>query len=598
MTITGAVETVTPRGLAGWCHDDQSDVPVSLSVWCDDLRLANIRADRPHSKGRIGFRFRLSPKLLNYLPKGSRISVRVNETMELPASDDNILTLSFATGTSLEAIKRRLSGGEIISAKKGGLIRPIGSRPEWQNQVLTDYQHATKIFEEKFGRPLWLGYGTLLGCIRDQDFIPHDDDFDVCFLSRGSTVEEAANEYYDIFQTLVATGDIVRESMPGHFHWKLSRTCAIDVFMIWHDEDGHFGYNFGGHRDGLSFEPIKRHQFKGFDVWIPSNHETFLEFAYGPGWRVPDPGFQWRVSSDARAKLLRLKSLARPTDTLDSRKLDRKSALKAMTSGNSAPEQQDKTELEYWEQYYAHQTSKRIIPSQFAAFVAGETPDKHQVIDVGCGTGRDALFFAQCGHRVIGVDAAASAIKICQQHASVLQTNEASFVCGMIDQTLFDTIRKQINRDLPLLIYARFFLHAIDEKKQSEFFRFCADLCAQGGRIAVEFRTMRDAEQPKVTESHYRRFIDPLHVLSEARDRGLNMTYFVEGFGYAKYRDDDAHVARCLFERTGPRAALEVATTPRGPGSEWRQQRLAQRAERLERRKRREALRNREGVGT
>ncbi|WP_272816006.1 MULTISPECIES: hypothetical protein [unclassified Shinella] len=67
--------------------------------------------------------------------------------------------------------------------------------------------------------------------------------------------------------------------------------------------------------------------------------------------------------------------------------------------------------------------------------------------------------------------------------------------------------------------------------------------------LAIEFRTDRDAQQTKVTDSHYRRFIPPLDFLSRAAKFGFSPAYFTEGFGYAKYRNDDAHIARVLMRR-------------------------------------------------
>lgn len=67
--------------------------------------------------------------------------------------------------------------------------------------------------------------------------------------------------------------------------------------------------------------------------------------------------------------------------------------------------------------------------------------------------------------------------------------------------------------------------------------------------MAAEFRTIRDAQQAKVTAEHYRRFVNPLVFMANANTAGFATDYFVEGFGYAKYKDDDAHVARCLMRK-------------------------------------------------
>ena len=70
--------------------------------------------------------------------------------------------------------------------------------------------------------------------------------------------------------------------------------------------------------------------------------------------------------------------------------------------------------------------------------------------------------------------------------------------------------------------------------------------------MALEFRTLLDEGRSKVTPSHYRRYVDSSRfVQSVLRDAGLHLQYWVEGTGYAKYRDDDAYICRVLFSRPG-----------------------------------------------
>jgi hypothetical protein len=98
------------------------------------------------------------------------------------------------------------------------------------------------------------------------------------------------------------------------------------------------------------------------------------------------------------------------------------------------------------------------------------------------------------------------------------------------------------------LIYARFFIHAITEQEERKFLLFARSHLGQG-TLAVEFRTMRDEALHKVTEGHYRRFVDPVAFAGRARDVGLDVVYLVEGFWMAKYKKDDAFVARVLLRR-------------------------------------------------
>ncbi|WP_230532183.1 hypothetical protein [Microvirga roseola] len=103
----------------------------------------------------------------------------------------------------------------------------------------------------------------------------------------------------------------------------------------------------------------------------------------------------------------------------------------------------------------------------------------------------------------------------------------------------------QINR----VIYSRFFLHAINALDEHNFFNLCNGLLPDTGIIAVEFRTTRDEQLLKATPDHYRRYINPLELAARAQLHGFGVDYFVEGFGYAKFRADDAYVARMIFSR-------------------------------------------------
>jgi SAM-dependent methyltransferase len=197
----------------------------------------------------------------------------------------------------------------------------------------------------------------------------------------------------------------------------------------------------------------------------------------------------------------------------------------------------------YWESYYSSQPVAPPVPSQFAAFIAGESGDKRHIVDIGCGNGRDTFFFSRVGLRVIGVDGSSAAIKICQAAA---QNDNPTFLCSPIENPeLADKIERVKSGNA--VVYARFFLHAVSETAQLAFLNLALRLCKPQGFVAVEFRTRRDEAQQKITKTHYRRFIDPIGFLNQASEVGLRPQYFVEGFGYAKFRADDAHVARCIL---------------------------------------------------
>jgi SAM-dependent methyltransferase len=201
----------------------------------------------------------------------------------------------------------------------------------------------------------------------------------------------------------------------------------------------------------------------------------------------------------------------------------------------------------YWDEFYRRQQpTLRRVPSQFATFVAGELDSRHCVVEFGCGNGRDALFFAEHGHDVIGIDGSPRAIAHCQAAAEAVGT-PAVFVEGSVSDP--DLPSRLPNRRAPSIVYARFFLHAITSAEEQAFLACAAGVTRPGDLMAVEYRTVRDQGQVKVTDAHFRRFLSPHQFHLDAAEYGFHVTYSVEGFGYAKYREEDAYVARALLRR-------------------------------------------------
>ena len=217
------------------------------------------------------------------------------------------------------------------------------------------------------------------------------------------------------------------------------------------------------------------------------------------------------------------------------------------------PSQQDAIHLAereiYWNEYYKS-VAKKSAPSQFAAFIANELSDYSLIVDVGCGNGRDTLFFAQLGFKTIGIDGSASAIAHCKKQLSPdadPQGGEFFIRRNVLDLPTDTPLLERISQ-AKKIIYSRFFLHAIDEIEEQAFFDFAYTSCKKGDAIAVEFRTALDAGRNKVTGQHYRRYIDAKSLVAAASAQpGINLSYLTEGTGYAKYKTDDAHVCRAIF---------------------------------------------------
>jgi SAM-dependent methyltransferase len=205
---------------------------------------------------------------------------------------------------------------------------------------------------------------------------------------------------------------------------------------------------------------------------------------------------------------------------------------------------------QYWNGFYAQRSSPQH-PSQFCLFALGELQPDDLVVDLGCGRGRDSLFFAQQGWRVLGVDASDTAVDSCREQARERGLGHAEFLCSTIEsESLLAQLQAVRDRHSGrVFLYSRFFLHAIDAASEERMLQLVKRLTLPGEMLALEFRTWRDEMLRKSTPDHFRRFVDPTTTIGALTHAEFEIRYFVEGFGFAKYKDDDAHVCRILAAR-------------------------------------------------
>ena len=210
---------------------------------------------------------------------------------------------------------------------------------------------------------------------------------------------------------------------------------------------------------------------------------------------------------------------------------------------------------EYWSQFYAGQHT--LSPTPFARSLAGELTESVQVLDIGCGNGRDSIFFAGLGHRVLGLDVAAPVIATNREVARQRQVSGVAFeeldlgARGGLDSVLKRLLGCHGDLARPLAVYGRFFLHAITEEEETVVLAALAGNARSGDRCFFEFRTDKDRPLLKRFGTHYRRFINLDDFLAKAREIGrLKCLYRTEGRGMASYRDEDPIVARVYLGRS------------------------------------------------
>jgi phosphorylcholine metabolism protein LicD len=143
-----------------------------------------------------------------------------------------------------------------------------------------------------------LNFGTLLGHVRDNDFIPTDDDIDICYLSNQREKKAVKQECIEIYRHLQSLGMLKKYWTTGYLErdrairspfgqahiFSSVDAKAIDLFTSWVDKDKNYWTcqwgNFGEH---VGFTPI---EFYGHPFFIPTNYDTILTRLYGD-WRTP-----------------------------------------------------------------------------------------------------------------------------------------------------------------------------------------------------------------------------------------------------------------------------------------------------------------------
>lgn len=204
----------------------------------------------------------------------------------------------------------------------------------------------------------------------------------------------------------------------------------------------------------------------------------------------------------------------------------------------------------YWNRFYAERKAK-MAPSSFARDMLTYLKEMKgkELLDIGCGNGRDSLYFAENGLKVTGLDSSESAIGQLnkQYHNPSLQ-----FVCCDYAET--DLFEKP-NFDY---CYCRFFIHAITEWQEDILLKQVYKGLRKNGLFLTEVRSIKDelygrgepaGRNAFIYDEHYRRFIVKEELEKKLSGEGFKILYSEEKQGFAAFGEFDPYIIRIIAKK-------------------------------------------------
>jgi ubiquinone/menaquinone biosynthesis C-methylase UbiE len=202
----------------------------------------------------------------------------------------------------------------------------------------------------------------------------------------------------------------------------------------------------------------------------------------------------------------------------------------------------------YWSEFYFNNNELTKKPSLFAQYLVENSVinEGDVLFELGCGNGRDSIFFAKNNIDVTAVDQ-------CDKNISLLneQHNNISFISD--DFTNLSNLESKVN-----VVYSRFTLHSINDEGEQRTLNWVYNNLKNDGILCVEARTLKDPIFGKGIDkgnniwfynNHHRRFIDAISFKNKLVEMGFEIKLFDENNGFAKHKDDDPVVLRAIVKK-------------------------------------------------
>lgn len=202
----------------------------------------------------------------------------------------------------------------------------------------------------------------------------------------------------------------------------------------------------------------------------------------------------------------------------------------------------------YWNDFYKRDMACET-PSLFALYVGEYVKAGKTLLELGCGNGRDSLFFRKLGLKVVAVDASEDAIAMLKREHN---DNSISFINDDF------VASEKLYKEKYDYIYSRFTLHAINLQQETKLLENVVYSLKDEGLFFIEVRSVNDELYGKgqavekdayLYNDHFRRFIRIDELVDKLQNRGLSITYAAEERGFAPYKGSDPQIIRIVAKK-------------------------------------------------
>jgi Flp pilus assembly protein TadD len=272
---------VTAQGVRLWGTVPNETGAMELQVGGHVVR--RLAVDR--SMAPPAFGIHLKHSLLQHAPTCADLAVRPESAAGSAPAVGFPLDVPHGDGTLL----RRLEEGQVVT-KKGTLEDREGPSHDARWRAIRTYRQVKDVLSETCDVQLVLLYGTLLGCFRDRDLLPGDDDLDAGFVTTATSPEQARAQGVAVAKVLLDAGFDVAMRHGGSLLRVLHDGVDIDVYPIWFFDGRAWAYDAVPLRRD-DYEPPRSMPLYGEEVLVPARPESVLAATYGHSWNIPDPEF-------------------------------------------------------------------------------------------------------------------------------------------------------------------------------------------------------------------------------------------------------------------------------------------------------------------